>query len=204
MAEKQGPDLLKIAFDLLAERGWEGLSSAEIARRADTSLAAVYAELPDRAALLRALGRRLDAAMLGLAPAELEGMSVRERLFELIMRRLDAMADYKPGLRMLARRAGCEPTLLAAACCNLDRLSRRLLDAAGAKRGRVLALLARRVIGAVYLSTLRVWLDDDTPDMARTLAELDRRLQQAETAARWAAGAGRHRPRATGEQPAAG
>ena len=204
MAEKQGPDLLKIAFDLLAERGWEGLSSAEIARRADTSLAAVYAELPDRAALLRALGRRLDAAMLGLAPAELEGMSVRERLFELIMRRLDAMADYKPGLRMLARRVGCEPPLLAAACCNLDRLSRRLLDAAGAKQGRVLALLARRVIGAVYLSTFRVWLDDDTPDMARTLAELDRRLQQAETAARWAAGAGPLRPRATGEQPAAG
>ena len=204
MAEKQGPDLLRIALDLLAERGWEGLSSAEIARRAGTSLAAVYAELPERAALLCALGRRLDEAMLALDPAELEGMSVRERLFELIMRRLDAMADYKPALRVLARRAGREPMLLAAACCNLGRLSRRLLDAAGAEQGRVLALLARRVVGAVYLSTFRVWLDDDTPDMARTLAELDRRLQQAETMARWATGARRLRPRATGEQPAAG
>lgn len=203
MPQKQKPDLLKIAFDLLAERGSAGFSFAEVARRADTDLAAVYAELPDRAALLCRLGRRLDAAMLALEPAELDGMSIRERLFELIMRRLDAMADYKAGLGALARRPGREPMLLAAACCNLDRLSRRLLDAAGSQHGPVLALMARRALGLVYLRTFRVWLDDDTPDMARTLAELDRRLQQAETVARWTAGITRRRPHATGEQTAA-
>lgn len=203
MPEKQRPDLLKIAFDLLAERGSAGFSFAEVARRANTNLAAVYAELPDRGALLCRLGSRLDAAMLALDPAELDGMNIRERLFELIMRRLDAMAAYKAGLRTLARRPGCEPMLFAAACCNLDRLSRRLLDAAGAEHRPILALMARRTVGLVYLCTFRVWLDDDTPDMARTLAELDRRLQQAETVARWTAGIARRRPRATDEQPAA-
>ena len=57
--------------------------------------------------------------------------------------------------------------------------------------------------GAVYLQTFRVWLDDDTPDMARTLAELDRRLQQAETAARWFAGFSRFCPRAAKAQATA-
>jgi ubiquinone biosynthesis protein COQ9 len=202
MTEKPAPDLLKIAFDLLAERGWTGFSFAEVARRAGTTVAAVYAELPDRAALLRALGRRLDAAMLELVPAELDGMSIRERLFELIMRRLDAMADYREGLRILSRSCGREPRLLVAACCNLDRLSGRLLDAAGVEQGRLLARMARRVLGAVYVSTYRIWLDDDTPDMARTLAELDRRLQQAETLARWTAGIGRSRARPPEEQAA--
>lgn len=203
MPQKQKPDLLKIAFDLLGERGSAGFSFAEVARRADTSLATVYAELPDRAALVGRLGSRLDAAMLALDPAELDGMNTRERLFELIMRRLDAMADYRAGLGALARRPGREPMLLTAACCNLDRLSRRVLDAAGVAHGPVLASMARRVVGLVYLCTFRVWLDDDTPDMARTLAELDRRLQQAETLARWTAGVARRRPRAAGEQPAA-
>jgi AcrR family transcriptional regulator len=198
------PELLKTAFDLLAERGWSGFSFAEVARRAGTTLDVVYAELPDRSALLRTLGHRLDAAMLALDLAELDGMSVRERLFELIMRRLDAMAEYKDGLRMLARRPALEPVLLATACVNLDRLSRRLLDAAGADHGPVLAMLARRVVGGIYLSTFRVWLGDDTPDMARTLAELDRRLQQAETLARWTAGIGRFRSQPPSEQPAAG
>ncbi len=57
--------------------------------------------------------------------------------------------------------------------------------------------------GAVYLQAFRVWLDDDTPDMARTLAELDRRLQQAETAARWFAGFGRFCP-TRGQGPGSG
>ncbi len=54
------------------------------------------------------------------------------------MRRLDAMAPYKEGLRTLARKAGREPMLLAAACCNLDRLSRRLLDAAATDESPVM------------------------------------------------------------------
>jgi AcrR family transcriptional regulator len=202
MAENSGTDLVRMAFDLLAERGWARFSFAELARRAEMSLAEVYAELPDRAALLRVLGRRLDAEMLAIDLGELEGMSPRERVFELIMRRLDAMAPYKEGLRTLARMAGRDLMLLATACCNLDRLSRRLLDAATDDAPATTAV-ARRVTEAVYLRTFRVWLDDDTPDMARTLAELDRRLQQAETAARWFASFSRFCPRAAKTQATA-
>ena len=196
MAEEQGTDLIRTAFDLLAERGWARFSFAELARRADLGLGEVYAELPDRGALLRVLGRRLDREMLAIAPADLDGMSPRERVFELIMRRLDAMAPYKDGLRVLARQAGRDPALLASACCNLDRLARRLIDAATTEDGPVLGKAARRATEAVYLRTFRVWLDDDTPDMARTLAELDKRLQQAETVARWVHGLRRFCPRA--------
>ena len=53
--------------------------------------------------------------------------------------------------------------------------------------------LARRVLAAIYVRTFQVWLDDDTPDMARTLAELDLRLQQAESVARWTTGFRRRR-----------
>jgi AcrR family transcriptional regulator len=189
-AAAESPDLVKLAFALLGERRWARFSFAELARRAEMPLAAVYAELPDRGALLRALGRRLDAEMLGLDMAELDGMTPRERVFELVMRRLDAMAPYKDGLRAIGRETARRPALIAAACCNVDRLSRRLLDAAGGgdQRGPAGDAVARQVMGAIYVRVFGVWLDDDTTDMARTLAELDRRLQQAESAARWLAG----------------
>ena len=114
-------------------------------------------------------------------------MTPRERVFELVMRRLDAMAPYKDGpagARRARRRAirPCWP----AACCNLDRLGRWLLDAAGTTDGRLIDAVARRVLAAIYVRAFNVWLDDDTPDLARTLAELDRRLQQAESG--WRAG----------------
>ena len=87
------------------------------------------------------------------------------------------------GLRALAREAPRDPALLVAALCNLDRLGRWLLDAAGGADGRLIDAVARRVLVAIYVRAFNVWLDDDTPDLARTLAELDRRLQQAESLA---------------------
>ncbi len=64
MAEKSEADLVKLAFELLAERGWERFSFAELARRAELPLAQVYAEVPDRAgpaAPARSAARRGDA-----------------------------------------------------------------------------------------------------------------------------------------------
>lgn len=193
MAKKSEPDLVLLAFELVAESGWRQLSFADLARRAGVPLAQVYVELPDRAALLCRLGRRLDAQMLDLPLAELDGMTPRERVFELVMRRLDAMAPYKPGLQALAREAPRDPALLVAALCSLDRLGRWLLDAAGAADGRLINAVARRVLVAIYARAFSIWLDDDTPDLARTLAELDRRLQQAERLAGWVRGLRRGR-----------
>ncbi|MEE8202227.1 MAG: hypothetical protein V3R74_00575 [Alphaproteobacteria bacterium] len=36
-------------------------------------------------------------------------------------------------------------------------------------------------MAAVYLAALCVWLGDDSEDMARTMAALDKRLRQAES-----------------------
>lgn len=186
------PDIVALAFQLVAERGWRHLSFTELARRADVPLARIHAELPDRAALVRMLGRRLDAQMLALPVPEIDGMTPRERVFELVMRRFDAMAPYKDGLRAMARQAGGDPALLAVSLCSIGRLSRWLLDVAETADPWPIAMVARRVLAVIYVRSFHVWLDDDTPDMARTLAELDLRLQQAESVARWTAGFRRH------------
>lgn len=175
------PDLPALALALIAERGWRGFTFAELARRAAVPLAQVYAELPDRAGVLRAVGQRLDAEMMALTTADLEGMSPRERVFELIMRRLDAMGRYKPGLRVIAKEGAGDLGLAATGLMNLGRLVDRLADAAEDGNGPG----AKLALGAIYVRVFNVWLKDDDPELARTLAELDRRLQQAEGMARW-------------------
>ncbi|MDX6750791.1 hypothetical protein SH611_13290 [Geminicoccaceae bacterium 1502E] len=178
------PDLLDTALELVAERGWRGFNLAELAGRSGRSLAEVYEELPGRRHLLVALGRRLDRAMLDLKPAELDGLSPRERIFELVMRRLDAMAPYRGALASLGREGRFDPDLLLTGLCNLDRATAWLLDAGGTGLGGLRARAARHALGLVYLRVFGVWLEDDTPDRARTMAELDKRLEQAERAAR--------------------
>jgi rpsU-divergently transcribed protein len=184
MPAQAQPDLLAAAMTLIAEQGWRRLSLVSLARHAGLPLAEVYAELPGRRALLHRLGRRLDAAMLGLSPAELDALTPRERLFELIMRRLEAAAPFRPALKVMAREAACDPAALLAAVGNLARASGWLVDAAGGPAGGLRGLAARKAVTLVYARTFAVWLDDDSADHAATLAELDRRLAQLEGLAR--------------------
>jgi AcrR family transcriptional regulator len=177
------PDLLVTAFELIAEHGWSRLSLVAVAKRAGISPAAVYRELPGRAAVLRALNRRIDEAMLALDEAEIAGLPPRDRVFELMMRRLEAMVPFRPGLARLARAACCDPCLALATACRLDRSLAWLQDVAGVVRFGLRARIARRALGAAYLQTIRVWLTDETPDLGPTMAELDKQLRRVQNIA---------------------
>jgi AcrR family transcriptional regulator len=174
------PDLLKSAFALLAEVGLRRLSMVEVARRAGVDAAAVYRELGGRRGLLGALSRRLDEAMLEVEAGDLEGLPPRDRVFELMMARLEAMVPYRDGLERLARDAGGDPCLVLATLCRLDRSLAWLQDAAGLRASGLRARVHRRALGAAYLQTLRVWRRDDAADLGRTMAELDRQLRRVQ------------------------
>lgn len=170
------PDLLELAFAQIAERGLAGFSRTELARTAGVGLGEVHALLPDRAALARRLGERLDREMLGIDVAELIGLARRERLFEMVMRRLDAMQPFRAGLKRLARDSAGDPRMLLASLCNLDRLGDWLLDVAGLGGGLRARTAAKPALLFVYARVFGVWLGDETPDRAETMAALDRLL----------------------------
>lgn len=177
------PDLLEAAFNQLAAEGWAGWSPTALAAMTGYTLDEVYDAFPVPAALAARLGRRLDKAMLAIPPDELAGLSHRERLFELLMRRFDAMAPFKPGLQRLTREARAEPELLLKSLANLDRMATWLIELAELPYRGLEARLARTTLILAYARLFRVWLDDDTADLATTMAELDKRLDQLERAA---------------------
>ena len=186
MAERKSktrPDLLEAAFTHLADVGWAGWSPRALAAMTGYDLGEVYDAFPTPAALAQKLAERLDKTMLAIPPDELDGLSHRERLFELFMRRFDAMAPYKPGLQRLTREARTEPELLLASLCNLDRMAHWLIELAELPYSGLEARLARASLVVAYARIFRTWLDDATPDLATTMAELDKRLDQLERAA---------------------
>ena len=107
------------------------------------------------------------------------------------MQRFDALAPFKPGLRALARGDGrADPLVWLASGCNLDRAMGWLREAIGLRPHGLRAAVAKRALGLAYLRTVRVWLDDDSADLARTMAELDRNLRRIEGLAGLGAGRG--------------
>jgi hypothetical protein len=55
------------------------------------------------------------------------------------------------------------------------------LEAAGFSTTGCRGVLRLKGLSAIYLSTMRVWLRDDSDDMARTMAHLDKQLSRVDS-----------------------
>jgi AcrR family transcriptional regulator len=165
----------------LAEReGWRKASLRAIAQEAGLSLHEFYGEFRSRAAILSALMARTDAAVLAGTTAAADEESARDRLFEVLMRRFDAMKAHRAALKSIALDLGTDPTSAICSAPAFLRSMAWMLEAAGLSSAGILGRLHVRALGVLYLCVMRVFVEDDSEDLAKTMAALDRRLGQAE------------------------
>jgi AcrR family transcriptional regulator len=175
--------LIDAAMALIAEVGWDGVGMREIAGAASVDLTDALTHAPDKHRLLMAFTRRIDAAVLAGGGAGDPAETPRDRLFDVLMRRFDALAPYKPAIRRIARVLYRDPL---AAACQLARLAGAMalmLECAGIDSTGVCGRLRVKGLALVYGAALKAWLADDSPDQAATMAMLDRALMRAERAA---------------------
>ena len=173
--------VVECALTLAAERGWRRVSLGDIAAAARLSLAELYRLYPSRAAILAAFVRQIDAAVL--SEGEAEGATARERLFDLLMRRFEALRPHKAGVEAILRDCGSDPLALLCGGPRLKRSMGWMLEAAGVPSHGLLGLARAKGLAVVYLATMRSWFADDTADMSRTMAALDKHLRRAESLA---------------------
>jgi AcrR family transcriptional regulator len=181
--------IIDAALACIARQGWRRLSLADIAAEAGLPILQVYRLFSSKTAILRSFFRRVDEAVLA-APLDSEpDERPRDRVFDLLMRRFDALTPYRAALEVLGRELPTDPLAALAAGAGLLRSMRWMLEAAGISGEGLGGVLAVKLTAAAYLATLRVWLRDESPDLSPTMAALDRRLRGIE---RWY-GIGRRR-----------
>jgi AcrR family transcriptional regulator len=161
---------------LAAEQRFEDISISAIAEKAGLSLADFRDAFPSKGAVLAGFSRRIDRIVLEKKRDDLAGEEAKERLFDVLMRRLDAMAPYKEGLRGIARWLRREP-LSAVAVNQLAVNSMRfMLEAAGVGSEGALGALKLQGLVFAWARVLEIWFEDDEADLAKTMAALDREL----------------------------
>ncbi len=162
---------------LAASRPWDQIELGDIATEAGLSLAALRGLFPSKLAMLGGLARLVDDAVMAGASEDLAAEPVRERLFDLVMRRLDALTPYKDGLRRITPVMRRDPLTLAALNRGAVNSWRYMLASAGIATEDALGSV--RVQGAVLLMArvTEVWLYDDEPELSKTMARLDRELK---------------------------
>jgi ubiquinone biosynthesis protein COQ9 len=173
--------ILDAALRLAASRRWSEIALRDIAGEAGLSLAALNEAVPSRAAILVLLNRRIDQRMLAALDREPVSGDAHDRLFEVLMRRLEVMAPYRAAVaNIIADPATMldDPPALAS---SLGRSLGWVLAAAELEDGGSREIVKRLGLAAVYRRVLGVWVEDDDPGLARTMAALDRALRDGET-----------------------
>jgi ubiquinone biosynthesis protein COQ9 len=174
--------LIASAFAVAGEHGWHRMSVAEAARRAGLPLDRARARFPGRLAVLARFGRMADQAALAEVPAE---GPVRDRLFHLLMRRIDVLAAHRAGVLALLRALPGDPPLALFLGCATRRSMRWMLEAAGVGTYGLRGELRVKGLVGVWLWTLRAWQPDESADLSHTMAALDAALARAERMAGW-------------------
>jgi AcrR family transcriptional regulator len=172
--------ILDAALAVAEREGWRKASLGAVAQNAGVPLHELYGEFRSRAAILRGLIARTDAAVLAETPAPDPDESSRDRLFEVLMRRFDALKPHRAALKVIARELGSDPP---AALCGAPAFLRSMgwmLEAAGISTAGLRGRFRVRALALLYLCVLREFLRDESEDLAKTMAALDRRLRQAE------------------------
>ena len=174
--------LVASAFSLAGERGWPAVSVTVAARAADLPLDRARGRFMGRNAILGRFGRLADQH--ALAQAASEGTN-RDRLFDLVMRRVDFLQTHREGVLALKTYLPRDPGLtLMLGAATLGSMA-WMLEAAGVPARGLRGSLRAQGMLAVWLSTLRAWERDASEDLSATMAALDKALDRAVQAESW-------------------
>jgi AcrR family transcriptional regulator len=165
---------------LLADRPIERIGLSEIAARAEVSLAALRGEFATPLAIVAAHVKELDRQVLDGVDPELAEESPRERLFDVLMRRLELLAPNREAMRSLLNSARRDPPLALALNAMAVRSQQWMLTAAGIGASGPKGMMRAQGLALLYANVLRTWVDDDDPGLAKTLAALDRELARGQ------------------------
>ena len=185
--ESPAPDadtIADAALRVAAERGWRSVGLDDIATAAGIDPAELRRRYRCKGAVLTAIVETVEQKAAAEPPDFDEEDTVRDRLFELLMQRLDILDENRDGVTSLLRDLPADPLSAVAAAPTAMRRIGGILEQAGVPASGPVGLLRCKGLAAVWLAAINEWVRDDSPDHARTMATLDANLRRAEPFAR--------------------
>lgn len=179
--------ILDAFLALLGERPFDEISLGDVAARAGVSLGELRAGFGSTFDMIAGFVRRTDEAVLaggadGVTGDDMADQPARDRLFDVLMRRLDVLGPHRAAVRSLARSARRDPLL----ALGLNKLAVRsqqwMMAAAGIDTAGFRGRLRAQGLAVLFARVLNAWLTDEDPGLARTMAVLDRELAKGEQA----------------------
>ena len=167
---------------LLAHKPFEEIGFGEISKHAGVTLAVARGEFGSTIGILAAYSKELDRKVLLGGEGDMAEEPPRERLFDVLMRRIEVMTPYREAVRSLLKSVSRNPGLALALNGFAVRSQQWMLTAADIDAAGPRGLIRAQGLAMLFASVLRTWINDEDEGLAKTMAALDRALGRGQ---RW-------------------
>ncbi len=168
--------VLTAALRCATTHGWDHVTVRDICADADISLAEFYDVFDDKTDILVFYGRRLDRHVMEQFSSFHPETPHRERLFDIVMERFDRANQDRAAILSILNAMKSDPKQMVISLPHLGLSMARMLELAGIETNGMRGALRVAGLVGVYAWTLRTWMDDDTDDLSKTMATLDKLL----------------------------
>jgi ubiquinone biosynthesis protein COQ9 len=174
--------IITVTLKLAAATPWHEISLKNIAEAAKIEPDRLTELFPNKVFILDALNRQLDEKTIAEFTCNMDEGTIRDQLFDILMARFDALAPHKKAINAILKETiPNDPIACAHGARSLLRSMRSILELIGIRTISPIGCLKTKSLSAIYLRSFKIWLDDDSPDLAKTMASLDDGLAKAET-----------------------
>ena len=180
---KQEYIILDKIFTNIAKDGWIKFSLLQFSKTQKISIKDLKIFFRNKDHILERFSKMIDFKVeSNIDIEEMKNTSKKDNLFELIMLRLEVMQTYKVALRNILSSAKEQPIILKKLSKNIINSLDFYLELSLYYDDTPVDFLKKNAIFIVYSLTFRVWLNDESDDLSKTMAELDKFLSMADKA----------------------
>lgn len=173
--------IILAALEIAGVQGWESVCLEDVAISCEISVQAVYEQVDDRDDILILFARMVEKNMFAAASDDESGCSsARERIFDLLMERYDILNANRKGVEAIISYLRSAPGQAVFVMPYIGRSMAKILENAGIDTGGISGALKIAGLTGVYLKVLRTWAEDESEDLSKTMAALDKDLGRCE------------------------
>ncbi len=172
--------ILKAFIGLLSEHAYEEVSLPLVARTADVKLSTLRECYSSKKALVEAFAQMIDTDVLDALDTDMDDQPARDRLFDVLMSRIDHLAPYKDAVRSVSKAVRDNPALALEFNSIAVRSQRWMLIGAGIEVSGLKGRFMSQGLAVAFGRVVETWLDEDDEGMPRTMAKLDKELDRGE------------------------
>ena len=172
---------IKKGFDLINDIGWEEFSIEKLSTRESIPLNDLKLYFKCKYSIVDKFSRMIDKNIESkLRIQDFKDSSKKDILFELIMMRFDEMEEFKDSLTIVLDASKNKPLLISIITKNVMNTMDFFLELSNSYNNYAFDVLKKNFLFIIYSITFKTWLSDNTNDLSKTMAELDKLLSTAE------------------------